>query len=160
MSNKQKRSFRRKKNDDKLVLSRRTHIPSFNSDFVSTGTFRYCLTNAYNQQTKAFTLEMPIPPFGVTSSATNVIFPFKAIRLSKIEIWVNYMGAQNISGNCSSVTIDTRRLTKPIEYSATATNLTTGYIKKNFSVYDPVGQWYVTNSGCIVTGKQIGRAHV
>lgn len=122
-------------------------IPSFIPDFVESGTYRYIIGPNESAQTTSFTLEMPFPPYGISSAADNLILPFKAIRISKVRIWQLFQESTSITGNTASLTFVDRRLVKPIEYSCTGANFAPGFIKKKFDVDDPIGRWYITGSG-------------
>lgn len=136
-----------KRREERAIIPDRVRIPGFIPDFVSTGVYRYLVAPGYGSQTLSFTIEMPTPPFGVAHSADSFILPFKSIRISKLELWCDYMTGQDITGNTASVTFVDRRQVRPIEYSCVASNNCTGHIKKKFSPFDPLGLWYTTTSG-------------
>ena len=121
-------------------------IPAFVPDFVQTGTWRY-IVNSSAPQVINFTLELPIPPFGISYKSDGLMLLFKAIRIAKIRMWQLYQESDSISGNTCSLTFVDRRLVKPIEYSCTGGNFAPGFIKKKFGVDDPIGRWYITGSG-------------
>ena len=72
---------------------------------------------------------------------------YKAVRLSKMEVWNVFRPSVSIEGNTINVTCVERRLVRPIEWSATASSAVNAHIKKKFSIYEPLGQWYSTATG-------------
>lgn len=122
-------------------------IPPFVSDQVYSQTLRYYVPSVYVQDVLSFSRELPIPPFGVSDSSSQLILPFKAIRLKRIKLWCMYRPDQDIAGNTINLTIVDRRLCRPIEWSDTASFNCNAFLTKKFAKYDPLGQWYITNSG-------------
>jgi hypothetical protein len=122
-------------------------IPPFTPDQVQTLTFRYYVNPAAASDTVNFVRELPIIPNAISVSATQLLQIYKAVRISKIEMWCNYRPSVAIDGNTINMTFVERRTVRPIEYSATAQPALTGHFKKKFSVYEPLGLWYNTASG-------------
>jgi len=73
--------------------------------------------------------------------------PFKAVRISKVELWCNYRPGVNVAGNTISMTQVERRTVRPIEWSDTASFLTPAHLSKKFQKNEPMGLWYATTSG-------------
>lgn len=91
--------------------------------------------------------ELPYAPFGISISSTDLLVPFKAVRLSKIRMWCNYRPEKDINGNSISVTFNPERGVRPIEWSDTATFERSAFISKNFSKVEQLGLYYLTSSG-------------
>lgn len=143
MTDKKRVNKRRRRNQTK---SRPSGIPPFVPDQVFGGSFRYCVAPA-GADTVSFTLELPIAPYGVSSSSTNVILPFKAVRLSRVQIWCNYRPEKDLTGNTISLTAVQRRGVRPIEWTDSATFQKPAYISKSFNKLEPLGLYYTTGSG-------------
>jgi len=122
-------------------------IPVFTSDPVLSLTQRYIVKEAASSDVVTFTLELPIVPFGVSSSTTSLLLPFKSVRLKKLKVWCMYRSEKTIAGNTINVTCLERRLVRPIEWSDTASFNCNAFISKKFDKFDPLGQWYVQSSG-------------
>ena len=122
-------------------------IPSFQSDQVQTLVIRYFVNPASASDTVTFVRELPIVPNAISASATAMYQIYKAVRLIKMEAWCNYRPSVSIEGNTINVTCVERRLVRPVEWSATASSAVNAHIKKKFSIYDPLGQWYSTATG-------------
>ena len=69
------------------------------------------------------------------------------MRLKRIKMWCNYRPDGDIAGNTINLIIVDRRQCRPIEWSDTATFATPAFLSKKFSKYDPIGLWYLTESG-------------
>lgn len=121
-------------------------IPPFISDPVLTLVQRYYIPSAYGSDTLNFTKELPIVPFGISDTATTILIPFKSCRLKRIKMWCMYRPDKDIAGNTINLTIEDRRLARPIEWSDTASFSCNAFISKKFSKYDPLGQWYLTSN--------------
>lgn len=119
-------------------------IPSYVADQVISTKYRY-----YNNtgSTVSVTKELPICPYGVSYNSNNLILPFKSVRLKKVKMWCLYNPSVGIADNTINVTLDTRRLVRPIEWSDTASFQSNAFIGKKFSKFDPCGQWYTTAIG-------------
>jgi hypothetical protein len=109
-------------------------------------TVRYYVP-ANQSDTVSVTKELPIPPYGISYSATQIILPFKAVRLARVRMWCNYRPDKDIEANTISLTCVQRRTVRPIEWSDTATPYQCAHIEKKFNVLEPLGLWYVTESG-------------
>jgi len=146
-------SFSRKtkltKKNKKALANRNEsmRIPTYIPDAVFTSTFRYIVGPNVSAQVIAFQLELPIAPFGIASASDSFILPFKSVRISKIRCWQNYQNSTSISGNTASITMNDRRLVRPVEYTAIGGHHALGFIKKKFGPNDPLGQYYITGSG-------------
>lgn len=119
-------------------------IPSFVADQVISTKYRY-----YNSTTGTVSVskELPICPYGVAYNSNDLVLPFKAVRLKKVKMWCLYNPSVGIANNTINLTIDTRRLVRPIEWSDTASFQSNAFISKKFSKFDPCGQWYITSIG-------------
>lgn len=121
-------------------------IPNIVSDPVYSLKQRYYLLDSVVNDVESITFELPVAPFAVSSSTTKLLIPFKAVRLAKIEMWQNYRPEKSITGNTISAIIDTRRQTRPIEWSAVASPVLPAHISKKFNKFDPIGLWYLTTA--------------
>ena len=121
-------------------------IPPFISDPVLTLVQRYYVPSTYGSESLAFTKELPLVPFGVSDSSSLVLLPFKSCRLRRVKMWCMYRPDKDIAANTINLTIEDRRLARPIEWSDTASFSSNAFISKKFSKYDPLGQWYLTSS--------------
>ena len=122
-------------------------IPAFISDPVQSLDLRYYVPSSYGSDVLSFTKELPLPPFGISFDSSTVILPFKSIRLKRVKMWCMYRPDKDIAGNTINLTIEDRRLARPIEWSDTASFSCNAFISKKFSKFDPLGQWYLTSSG-------------
>ncbi len=149
MTTKQRRSngVNRRATKNKSPESCDNRIPSFQSDQVESLTMRFCVDPSYGSDVKAFTLELPIVPFGVADTATTLLLPFKSVRLKRVKMWCVYRPEKDISGNTINLTVVERRLNRPIEWSDTASYSCNAFLSKKFAKFDPMGQWYLTTSG-------------
>jgi len=125
----------------------RNQIPTYASDQVESLKVRYYVPSTYAEDVKAFTLELPIYPLGISDSSSQLLLPYKSVRLKKIEMWCNYRPAVGIEGNTINLMIVERRTVRPIEWSDTATYVSPAHIKKKFSKNEPLGFWYITING-------------
>ena len=121
-------------------------IPPFISDPVLTLVQRYYVPSTYGSDVLSFTKELPVPPFGISDSGSTILIPFKSIRLKRIKMWCMYRSDKDIAGNTINLTIEDRRLARPIEWSDTASFSCNAFISKKFAKFDPLGQWYVTSN--------------
>ena len=122
-------------------------MPSFQSDQVQTLKVRYYVNPSSASDTISFVRELPIVPNALSATSTAMYQIYKAVRLSKLEVWNTFRPSVSIEGNTCNVTCVERRLVRPIEWSATASPSINAHIKKKFSVYEPLGQWYSTATG-------------
>lgn len=122
-------------------------IPNIVSDPVYSLKQRYYILDSVVNDVESISFELPVPPWAVSVSTTKLLIPFKAVRLAKIEVWSNYRSEKSITGNTVSVIVDTRRQTRPIEWSAVATQMQPAHISKKFDKFDPIGLWYITSAG-------------
>lgn len=122
----------------------RGQIPPYQSDMIQSLKVRYYVPSSFGSDVKQFTMELPIYPNGLSDSASIILLPYKAVRLSKIEMWCNYRPEQGIEGNTINLTFVERRTVCPVEWSDTATFLTPAHIKRKFSKVEPCGLWYST----------------
>ena len=136
-------SRRASQNKSPNMLSR-AQIPTYASDAVQSLKVRYYVPSTFGSDVKAFTLELPIYPYGVSDSASTILLPLKAIRLKKIEMWCNYRPSSGIEGNTINLAFVERRTVRPIEWSDTATYATPAHIRKKFTKTEPLGLWYST----------------
>ena len=79
-------------------------IPSFQSDQVQTLVVRYFVNPASASDTVTFVRELPIIPNAISASATAMYQIYKAVRLTKMEVWSNYRPSVSIEGNTINVT--------------------------------------------------------
>lgn len=124
----------------------RSAIPSFISDPVYSTTMRWVLASGAADVVTA-TVELPIPPWALASSTTLLNIPFKAVRLSKVQIWNAYRSASDMSSNTINMTFLERRGVRPIEYSDSASPQKCAHISKKFSKADDLGKYYNTTIG-------------
>ncbi len=122
-------------------------IPSFSSDQVQSLKVRYIVSDSFGSDVKAFTVELPQVPYGLSVDASTAYLPFKAVRLAKVEMWCNYRSEQGMTGNTINFSQVERRTVKPIEHSDTATFVSPAHICKKFNTLEPLGLWYATTSG-------------
>ena len=122
-----------------------SQIPTVQTDQVETLIIR--LYNNESNSVKDLTFELPVPPFGYSTSTTQLVLPFKAVRLAKFECWCNYNPGVGVASNTLNVSVLDRRTARPIEWSDTATFLKPAHIKKKFSKDEPLGFWYPTSVG-------------
>lgn len=120
-------------------------IPPFISDVPQNLIVRY--ENLSNADTKSITIELPVAPYGIASSTTNVYLPFKSVKLNGYKFWCNFNPALTMANNTISVTAVARRTVRPIEKVATASYGKTAIIQKHFKDSDPLSWWYITGSG-------------
>lgn len=121
-------------------------IPPYLSDPIQSITNRYYVPSG-GSDIVAFVKELPIPPFGISYASNSVILPFKAVRLKKVQIWCMYRESKDIAGNTINLKFNDRRLVCPAEWSDTASYMYNAHIRKKFSKFEPLGQWYITTSG-------------
>jgi hypothetical protein len=119
-------------------------IPQFQSDFVQSWKTRLYVNDSASGDVVSVLQELPIVPFGLSTSTTSISVPFKAVRLKKVEMWCNYRESKGIVGNTINLTMVERRSVRPIEISDTATFAKTAHIVKKFSKFDTVGWFYST----------------
>jgi len=122
-------------------------IPPFSSDSVQSLKVRLIISEDFASDVKNFAVELPQVPYGLSVNATTLYLPFKAVRLSKVEMWCNYRSEKGMTGNTINLIQIERRTVKPIEFSDTATFLTPAHICKKFDPLEPLGLWYQTTSG-------------
>lgn len=122
-------------------------IPTFNPDSVMTCKVRYGVDLNASTDVIAWTNELPVAPFALSSSSSNLYIPFKAVRISKIEMWANYRPALTMLSNTINLTCNTREGVRPIEWSGTASYTRMAHIEKSFPPTQPIGQWYITTNG-------------
>lgn len=120
-------------------------IPPFISDPVLSWKTRLVTTDISSVVT--VTQELPIYPWGLSTSTTTMRLPFKAIRLSRIRMWANYDSDLTMALNCISLTFLQRRQMRPIEISASAAPFQLACIDYKCKKTLPEGQWYYTRSG-------------
>jgi len=120
-------------------------IPPFISDVPQNLIVRY--ENLSATDAKSITIELPVPPYGIASSTTNMYLPFKSVKLNGYKFWCNYNPALTMANNTISVTAVARRTVRPIEKVATASYGVTALIQKHFKDSDPLSWWYITGSG-------------
>lgn len=120
-------------------------IPPFMSDIPQNLKVRY--ENLSATDAKSITVELPIAPYGIASSSTNLYLPFKSVRLNGFKFWCNYNPALTTANNTISVTSVARRTVRPLEWVDTASFGRTALIKKKFLPSDPMNWWYITGSG-------------
>ena len=116
----------------------------FESDFVQSWKTRFYVNDSAASDVVAFTQELPIAPFGLSTNTTTIRVPFKSIRLKKVEMWCNYRESKGIVGNTINLTLVERRSVRPLEYSDTATFAKCAHIVRKFSKFDTVGWFYST----------------
>ena len=133
-------------NRPRKAVDVRQQIPQFQSDQVQTLKYRYCLAPAASD-VEAITFELPVYPFGYSTSSLSLACPMKSVRLRKVEMWTNYRSAVDISGNAHSVTYPERRGVRPYELSQQATQVSPAHYSKYFSENDYMGWWFSTTSG-------------
>lgn len=121
-------------------------IPPFISDRVMTWKTRLYVDEGATD-VLSFRFEFPPPPWGITTSATNVELPFKSVRVASIKLWAMYRDAKGIPGNTINLTQVDRRGVKPIEMSDTASYNHNAFIKVNFPTDQPLGYYYTTSLG-------------
>jgi hypothetical protein len=122
-------------------------IPKFLSDPVITWVTRLCIPKANSSDTVSNTQELPIFPWGMSTSTTTMRLPFKAVRLAKVCIWADYRESVGIGGNTINLTFVERRGVRPIEMSDTATYARCAFIKwKAPKTGDPLGLYYITTA--------------
>lgn len=119
-------------------------IPVFQSDVPQSLVVRYALTSA---SAKQFTRELPIYPFGVSSSSSTILIPFKSVRIARIRMWCAYKPASSTAENLISLTQVTRRGVRPNEWVAIASTSGDAMIDKSFDKNEPSGWFYITASG-------------
>lgn len=119
-------------------------IPSFNSDAVHNWVSRFSVTDG-NSVVEP-TLELPIYPWGMSTSTTTMRLPFKAIRLARVRIWGNYDSDTSMGKNSVSLTFLQRREVRPIEISDSATPFKLAYIDYKCKPSRPEGRWYYTRN--------------
>jgi len=129
-----------------MINLEKCSIPTFISDTVYSTTMRWIVAEA-SADVVSVTVELPLPPWALASSSTLLNIPFKAVRLSKIEMWCVYRNSQSISGNTINLTYLERRGVRPIEYSDTASYQANAHIKRKFRKDDPCGWYYNTTIG-------------
>lgn len=95
----------------------------------------------------AFTLELPIVPFGIAQDSTKLRCPFKSVRLAGFEMWGNYVPGVSIKENTISATCNPRRTVRPIEWADTSCYGYTAHISKKFRKDEPLGLWFLTAAG-------------
>lgn len=123
-----------------------TGITQFQSDQVQTLKYRYIVKDA-SADVVSVTFELPIFPFGLSTSALSLSCPFKSVRLRKIEMWTNYRPNVGMTGNSHSVTYLERRGVRPFELSQSATFDRPAHYLKKFGSDDLIGWYYSTTSG-------------
>lgn len=123
-----------------------SNIPQFQSDQVQSLTFRYILTDAA-ADVYSHTFELPVYPFGLSTSALSLSCPMKAVRLSKIKLWTVYRNNVGMSGNTHNVTFVDRRGVRPFELSQTASYEKNACFVKKFNKDEPLGWYYSTTAG-------------
>jgi hypothetical protein len=141
----QKRGVSRRASQNKTPETN-VGIPTFIPDPVETWKTRFYPPSS-GSDVVSVTVELPIAPYGIADTATSLLVPFKAVRLSKVEMWCNYRPEKDIAGNTINLTFVQRRTVKPIEWSDTATFNRAAHIVRNINKYEPMGLWYLTGSG-------------
>lgn len=119
-------------------------IPTFQSDFVQSWTTRFYVNDSAVSDVISVTQELPIVPYGISTSTTAIVVPFKAVRLKKVEMWCNYRESKGIAGNTINLTMVQRRGVRPIEISDTATFQKCAHLVKHFPKSDLCGWFYST----------------
>ncbi len=145
-----KRQSNRSRKIKKSINQRESEIgiPTFQSDAVMTWTTRLIIPKANSSDSVTHTAELPIFPWGMSTSTTTMRLPFKAVRLAKVEMWADYRESVGIAGNTINLTFATRRGVRPIELSDTATYSRCAHIKwKAPKKGDPLGLYYITSVG-------------
>lgn len=143
--NSNKRGVIRRASQNKAPEEKPVGIPPFISDPVLTWTSRFVVNDTTS--TVTVTQELPIYPWGLSTSTTTMRLPFKAIRLNKIRIWGNYDSDLTMAANTISLTFGQRRLMRPMELSDCAAPFKLAYLEYKCKKTLPEGQWYVTRSG-------------
>ncbi len=141
---------RKAKNAHRAMIKheREVGIPPFLSDPVMSWVTRLIIPKANSNDAVNNTQELPIFPWGMSTSTTTMRLPFKAVRLSKVEIWSDYRESVGIGGNTINLTFVERRGVRPIEISDTATYSRCAHIKwKAPKTGDPLGLYYITTAG-------------
>lgn len=139
-----KRGANRRVTQIKSPVIRDLGIPSFQSDFVQTWKTRFYVNDAASSDVVSVTQELPIVPYGISTSSTAIVVPFKSVRLKKVEMWCNYRESKGIVGNTINLTMVERRSVRPIEISDTATFTKCAHIVAKFSKFDTLGWFYAT----------------
>lgn len=120
--------------------------PVLMSDPVNSWVSRFGLADAASDVVSV-TWELPIPPYGYSTSALSIASFFKSIRIKKIEIWCDYRAASSAAANTINLTILERRGVRPVEWTSTANPLRNGHICAKFAKNNPLGWFYNTTTG-------------
>jgi len=120
--------------------------PVLMSDPVQSWVSRFGLADAASDVVSV-TWELPIPPFGYSTSSLSIASFFKSIRIKKIEIWCDYRSGSSAAANTINLTVLERRGVRPVEWTSTANPLRNGHICAKFSKNSPLGWYYNTTTG-------------
>ena len=145
-NNSQRGAKRRVSHNKSPSLFSQNQIPKIQSDPVQTLTVRYIVDESA-ADVIAFTIELPQYPYANSYASGYALLPFKAVRISKVDLWCNYRPSVSVAGNTISLSCVERRTVRPIEWTDTATFLTPARITKHFNTEEPLGLWYSTTSG-------------
>jgi len=119
-------------------------IPAFLSDPVMTWVSRLVVSDP--STVVSTTQELPIYPWGMSTSTTTMRLPFKAIRLNRIRMWANYDSDLSMAKNTINLTFLQRRQMRPMEISDSPAPFKLACIDYKCKKTLPEGQWYYTRS--------------
>lgn len=120
--------------------------PVIASDSVNSWISRFGLADAASDVVSV-TWELPIPPFGYSTSAISIASFFKSIRIKKIELWCDYRSASSAAANTINLQVLERRGVRPIEWTSTASPIRNAHICAKFPKNNPLGWFYNTTTG-------------
>ena len=120
--------------------------PVIASDPVNSWVSRFGLADAASDVVTVM-WELPVPPFGYSTSAISLSSFFKSIRIKKIELWCDYRSGSSSDANTINLQILERRGVRPIEWTSTANPLRNAHICAKFPKNDPLGWFYNTTLG-------------